>query len=109
MVKPCGPGVALTSVTFTRLSLKSGQRAEAAEQALGRDDERAVAGGQPRAGGDRADRTFEHELARRVLDRAEAELGGQRGGELLLADGGLPAESSWCLVSRRRGGGAGRG
>ena len=63
--------------------LEDGQRAEAAEQALGRDDERAVAGGQARAGGDRADRALEHELARGILDRAQAELGGQRGGELL--------------------------
>ena len=54
--------------------LEDRERAEAAEQALGRDDQRAVAGGQAGAGGDRADRALEHELARGILDRAQAEL-----------------------------------
>src|SRR4051794_35743670 len=79
---------------------EDGQRAEAAEQPFGRDDERAVAGGEPGADGERPGGGLEHELAGGVLDRAHGELAGKRRGEVAVGDRRLPREAVVVLVER---------
>ena len=99
-VKPSSPSLRADLGDVHARVLEDGQRAEAAEQALGGDHERAVAGGEAGAGGEDPGGHLEHELARRVVDRTQPELARERGGEVGVAERRLAAQAVVILVQR---------